>query len=121
MALVAGCGSDSKPAFCAKRDDLKKSVSELKSFNILAEGPKGLEQKFSDIQSNATELVDAAKTDFPDQSKQLSDAIDALGQSVTQLREQGTSASSITKIPGQVQAVIQAATSLDDEISKKCS
>ena len=119
-AIVTGCGSSNKPAVCAKRDELKKSVSELKSFNILAEGPKGLQQKFGQIESDAEELANAARSDFPEQSKQLSDAVGALAQSVQRLRKQGSSSPAITKIPGQVQAVIATATDLDDEINKEC-
>lgn len=119
LVIVAGCG-DSKPAFCAKQDELKKSVSDLKDFNILEQGPKGLQQQFDEIQANARELTDAAKEDFPNESKQLSDAVSALSQSVTQLSDQGTSSPVIAQIPGQVQAVIEAARALEKKIDEKC-
>lgn len=119
IPIVAGCG-DSEPAFCAKQDELKKSVSELKDFNILEQGPKGLQNQFDEIQANALELTDAAKDDFPNESKRLSDAVASLSKSVTQLGEQGASSTVIAQIPGQVQAVIESAQALEKKIDEQC-
>ena len=75
---LAGCGSDDKPEYCSKTDDLKGAVEDLKG-DVTSANLGDVQSGLSTVESDAKEVVSAAKEDFPAQTT-------ALEASVTSLR-----------------------------------
>ena len=82
---LAACGS-SKPAFCADRGNLRDSVSEVRTLASQA-NLSGLRDQVGKIESNATKLVDSAKSDFPNEATKIDSAVKALRTTVDALPE----------------------------------
>ncbi len=66
LIALAGCGS-SKPSYCSDRTNLENSIKNLPSVTS-SSGISGLKTQITTIQSDATSLVNAAKSDFPTQT-----------------------------------------------------
>lgn len=120
-ALLAGCGGSSKPGYCAKTSDLKKSVQDLGSVNVVQGGTNALTSALSSVESNATAVVNAAKSDFPDQTSAISSSIDALKKSAQSLASSPAQPALIAQIPGQISAVVKSIQDFSSATSSKCS
>ena len=88
---LAGCGS-SKPAYCTDRTNLQNSVKGLAS-----SGVSGLKSQLKQIQTDATTLVNSAKSDFPNETTAIDTAVSSLQKSIKGLSSSPT--------PGQLAAV----------------
>src|SRR5579872_844653 len=88
LIAVAACGStttsSTRPAYCADRTNLQKSVKGLTSLNPSA-GVSGLETQVNKVKTNANNLADATKSAFPSQSNALNSSITALQNSARSL------------------------------------
>ena len=73
VIALAGCGS-SKPGYCTDRTNLENSVKGLTSLNV-SSGLSGLEAQLKKIQSDATTLVNSAKSDFPTETSALKSSV----------------------------------------------
>ena len=62
--VVAGCGGSSKPAYCSDLSTLKDDVKGV-SVPTSSSDVGDLKTQFKTIQSDATTLVNSAKSDFP--------------------------------------------------------
>ena len=120
-ALLSGCGGSSKPSYCDKTTDLKKSVQDLGNVNVVSGGTSALTSALTSVQSNATAVVNSAKGDFPDQTAAISSSIDALKKSATSLASSPTQPAVIAQIPGQVSAVVSSIQDFSDATKSKCS
>jgi len=118
LTMLAGCGS-SKPAYCSARTSLTNSVKELTSFNA-SSGVSGLKAQLTKIQSDATNLVNSAKSDFPSQTSAIKSAVDALESSVKTLPS-NPSAVQIAAVASGAANVVSSVTSFADATSSKCS
>ena len=78
LIALAGCGS-SKPAYCSDRTTLENSVKNLPSVTS-SSGISGLTSQISTIKSDATSLVNAAKSDFPTETSAVKTSVDALAE-----------------------------------------
>lgn len=114
--LLCACGS-SKPAFCAKSDELKSSVSALTHLNLSKEGLAGAEAALRKVQSSATGLVEAAKSEFPRQTEAISTSAKELADSV---KAASTNSSAVSAIPAEIVALGSAANSFISETKSKC-
>jgi hypothetical protein len=79
--LVAACGGSSKPKFCSTASSLKKSVSSLS----VSGGLSSVKSQLQTIQSQAMTLVSSAKSDFPDQTTAINDAVTKLETDIKQI------------------------------------
>jgi hypothetical protein len=120
-SLLAGCGGSSKPSYCAKTADLKKSVQDLGSVNVVQGGTNALTSALSSVESNATAVVNSAKSDFPDQTTAITSSIDALKKSVQSLASSPAQPAVIAQLPGQVSAVVKSIQDFSSATSSKCS
>ena len=120
-ALLAACGGSSKPSYCGKTADLKKSIQDLGSVNVVQGGTNALTSALSSVQSNATAVVNSAKSDFPDQTSAISSSIDALKKSAQSLASSPTQPAVIAQVPGQVSAVVKSIQDFSSATSSKCS
>jgi hypothetical protein len=112
--LLAGCGS-SKPSYCSKVSDLKKSVENLTSVTSVS----GLTNQLSTIETKAKDTVNAAKSDFPSETSAVTSSVNALQATVKQL-PQSPSAAQIATLTKQAGATVTAVKDLANATSSKC-
>ncbi len=118
LIALAGCGS-SKPAYCSALTNLENSVKGLTSLNA-SSGISGLQSQLKKIQSDATALVNSAKSDFPNQTSAIKSSVDALASAVKALPS-NPSAGQIATVTGQATSVVNSVKSFSDASSSKCS
>lgn len=119
VLLAAGCGS-SKPAFCMKSDELKSAVNHLTHLDLAKEGIAGAEAAIHKVQSSANALVEAAKSEFPQQSEAVANAAKALAESVKAASNGQESSSAIAAIPAEIVALGRSAESFAEAAKSKC-
>ena len=119
VIAVAGCGSSSKPAYCSDRTNLNNSVKNLPSVTSSG-GISGLTSQLATIQSDATALVSAAKSDFPTETSAVKTSVDALKSAVKALPS-SPSASQIAAIGLDASSVVNSVKSFVDTSKSKCS
>lgn len=112
--LFAGCGS-SKPAYCSKVSDLKKSVQNLSSVTSVS----ALKTQLSTIENTASEVVNSAKGDFPTETSAITTSVDALRATVKQL-PQSPSAAQLATVAQQGSAAVTAFKNFENATSSKC-
>lgn len=111
---LAGCGS-SKPAYCTDRTNLENSVKGLTS-----SGVSGLKSQLTQIQSDATTLVNSAKGDFPSETSAITSSVSALKNSVTALPS-SPSAAQVATATRDAASVVSSVRSFVDASNSKCS
>jgi hypothetical protein len=111
---LAGCGS-SKPAYCTDRTNLENSVKGLTS-----SGVSGLKSQLKQIESDATTLVDSAKSDFPSETSAITSSVNALKSSVTALPSSPSTAQ-IAAATRDAASVVSSVKSFVDASNSKCS
>jgi len=111
---LAGCGS-SKPAYCTDRTNLENSVKGLTS-----SGVSGLKSQLTQIQSDATTLVNSAKGDFPSETSAITSSVSALKTSVTALPS-SPSAAQVATATRDAASVVSSVRSFVDASNSKCS
>ena len=121
VAVLAGCGGSSKPSYCDKTADLKKSVQDLNAVNVIQGGTNALTSALSSVQSNANAVVSSAKGDFPNESAAITSSIDALKKSAQSLASSPTQPAVIAQVPGQISAVVKSIQDFSSATSSKCS
>ena len=135
---LAGCGSSgssnagssqpqasttasSKPAYCASLENLKASVRAIPGLSeIKQNGTSSLDAAVAKVKTNATAVVNDAKTQFKSQTSALDSAIGTLATSVSQLAKPPTVAQ-LKALRPQLSAVGTAARELESSASPKCS
>ena len=118
VALLSGCGS-SKPAYCADRTNLQNSVKALTELN-LSSGVSALKSHVTQIQQDATTLVNSAKNDFPSQTGAITSSVNALKNSITGLSS-NPSAAQVATITQDGRSVVSSVNSFMDASNSKCS
>ena len=118
VVAMTGCGS-SQPAYCTDRTNLENSVKAL-SHPDLSNGLSSLEAQVKKIESNATTLVNSAKSDFPTETSAITSSVDALKSAVTQLASDH-SAANIAAVTADAASVVKSVKSFTDATNSKCS
>gem|GEM_PF-699627 len=113
VVALAGCSS-SKPGYCTDRANLENSVKGLTSMSIST-----LKAQLSQIQSDATALVNSAKSDFPSQTSAISSSVTALKSSVTALPS-SPSASQVAIVGKDAASVVSSVKNFTDATSSQC-
>jgi hypothetical protein len=116
VALV-GCGS-SKPAYCTDRTSLENSVKGLPS-KVSSSGYSGLQSQLKKVESDATALVNSAKSDFPSQTSAIKSSVDALKTAVAALPP-SPSAADLVPVAADAASVVSAVTSFTNATSSQC-
>jgi hypothetical protein len=117
LAGLAGCSS-SKPAYCTDRTNLQNSVKGLTSLNFSG-GISAIQSQVAMIQTNATALVNSAKSDFPSQTSAITSSVDALKSSVTTLASDH-SVANIATATKDASNVANSVKSFSDATSSQC-
>jgi len=118
MIALTACGS-SKPAYCSDRTNLENSIKGLTSLST-SSGISGLQKQIATIQSDATSLVNAAKSDFPSETSAVKTSVDAL-QSAVKALPSSPSATQIATIATSAAGVVSSVKSFVDSSKSKCS
>lgn len=116
LALPA-CSSG-PPAYCADRASLQDSVKGLTSLNV-SSGVSGLNAQIDKIQSDATAVVNSAKSDFPSETSAITSSVNALKSSVAGLTA-SPSAAQIATIGKDAADVVSSVTNFIDASNSKC-
>ena len=119
LIALTGCGSSSKPAYCTDRTNLENSVKNLPSVTS-SSGVSALKSQVKTIESDATAVVNSAKSDFPSQTSAVKTSVDALQTAVKALPA-SPSASQIAAIGLDVKNVVSSVQSFTDASKSKCS
>ena len=119
IVALAGCGGSSKPAYCSDRSNLQSSIKGLTSLNA-SSGVSGLEAQVKTIQSDATKVVNSAKSDFPSQTSAISSAVAALQSAVKALPANPT-ATQLAPVATAGANVVSSVKSFTDATSSSCS
>lgn len=117
--LLAGCGGSSKPSYCSAVSSLESSIKAVPSTNIVKNGTSALASAFSKVQSDATAVVSAAKSDFPNETSALTSSVNALSRTVKQVASSPTAAT-IVQLPAEVSALSSAAKNFSSATASKC-
>jgi len=118
VVALAGCGSG-KPAYCTDRTNLQNSVKGLTSLNT-SSGLSGLKSQVNQIQSDATTLVNSAKSDFPNETSAITSSVNTLKNSVAALPSSPTAAQ-IATVSKDAASVVSSVKTFTDASSSKCS
>jgi putative NADH-flavin reductase len=119
-AVLAGCGSTSKPTYCTDVANLKTSIKALPQTNVVQNGVSSLESAVSKVQNDAQAVVSSAKTAFSSETTALKHSVQTLSTTVKQAVD-SPSVATLAQIPGQVSAVVTAAKNLENATTSKCS
>jgi hypothetical protein len=118
LVALAGCSSG-PPSYCSNRDNLQNSVNGLKNLNV-SSGVSGLKSQLDKIQTDATNVVNSAKSDFPTQTSAITTSVDALKSSVSALTT-SPSASQIATVTKDAGNVVTSVKNFIDASNSKCS
>ena len=114
VVALGGCSS-SKPAYCTDRTNLQNSVKGLTS-----DGVSGLKSHIQQIQSDATTVVNSAKSDFPNETSAITSSVDALKTSLSDLPS-NPSATQIATVASNAASVVTSVKNFVDASNSKCS
>lgn len=95
LALLAGCGS--KPEYCQKTDELKQSISDFGS-SLKTANPDQISSAAANVENAGDAVVQAARTDYPQQTSSLRNTIDAVRTDIDQLSKSSDQAAVITAL-----------------------
>ncbi len=118
LIVLAACGS-SKPAYCTDRANLENSIKGLSNLSF-SSGISGVEAQLTKIQSDATTLVNSAKSDFPSESSAITSSVDGLKSAVGDVKS-SPSATQIATLASDASNVVSSVTSFTDASKSKCS
>jgi hypothetical protein len=118
LVTLAGCGS-SKPSYCSDRTNLESSIKGLTTINA-SSGISAVQSQPKTIQSDATALVNSAKSDFPSETSAVKTSVDAFENSVKALPS-SPSAAQIAALTTSAAGVVSSVKSFTDATGSKCS
>jgi hypothetical protein len=118
LVAAAGCGGSGKPAYCADRNTLQNSITSLPS-QVSSGGVSGLKSQVQTIQTDATNLVNSAKSDFPSQTSAISSSVNALKTTVDALPS-SPSTTQLATVAANATSVVTSVKSFSDATSSKC-
>ena len=119
VIALAGCGSSSKPAYCTDRTNLENSIKGLTSLSA-SSGVSGLKAQLTTIASDATAVVNGAKSDFPSQTSAVKTSVDALQSAVNALPS-SPSAAQVAGIASGAASVVNSVKGFTAASKSKCS
>jgi hypothetical protein len=117
VGALAGCSSG-PPAYCSDRSNLQNSVKGLTSLNA-SSGVSGLKSQLNKIQTDATNLVNSARSDFPTETSAITSSVNALKSSVGALSS-SPSAGQIATVSKDAAGVVTSVSNFMNASNSKC-
>jgi hypothetical protein len=118
---ACGGGSSSKPAFCADRDALQKSLTQLEGMSVSLDPSNlsALGTQLKQVDADAKALVQSAKTEFAPQTDALRASLTAVETSVRQAAA-SPSTGTLSAAATQVSNFATAFSNLSTAVKEKC-
>jgi len=116
---IAACGGSSKPSFCSSLTTLKTSVQALPTTNVIKNGTNALKSAADTVVKNAHQVVDSAKSDFPDETAAITSSVDALQTTVKDI-QQGVTPALVAQAVANTASVSTAVKNFSSSASSKC-
>ena len=118
---LGSTGCDSKPAFCSDLDSLKQSVNQLVQVEQVNSSTfNEVQTDFEQVEKSATDVVASAKEDFPEETQNLEQQIDATTKAFEDLPNSPDTGQYIA-LGLQVVALGQAASEFEKAASSACN
>jgi tRNA A58 N-methylase Trm61 len=114
----AGCGGG-EPAYCSEASDLEQSVRNLGDVDVVAGGTDAVRKSLKAVETNAKSTVDAAKSDFPRETRAISESISSLKSSAQRLAGSPTPEQA-GRVVRDVKAVVSSVDSFADATKTEC-
>lgn len=125
---LAACGSsdsESQSAYCEQRNELRTQTAQIRDTNVIEEGTNTFKACVDTALTQTERLVESAKSDFPQETRDLDMAITSVRTSLSTLDEPAAGAearaSALANLPGQLDATVGAARRLRTAVQDKCS
>lgn len=103
-----------------KSTELREAVSALTKLNLSKEGAAGAEAAVKRVDNSATALVNAAKSEFPQQTEAISSSAKELAASVKEAANPQQRSSAVSQIPAEIVALGSAVHSFAEATKSKC-
>jgi hypothetical protein len=123
VAIIAGCGGSSKPAYCAQVTNFKNSVKTLEQVEVSPSNVSTISADVQKVGTSAKELASAVGTEFAPQISSVKSSVAALEATV---KEVGSSPSSTTiahavsVVPAQIEALKHSSAEIQEVTKSKC-
>ena len=121
--LLAGCGSSSKPAYCAQVNNFKNSVKTLEDVELSPTNLGTIKTDVEKVGTSAKELKTAVGTEFEPQINAMKTAAEALGKTVESVASSPSTSAIVTAISTagtQIETLKHAAQEVQEVTKKKC-
>lgn len=122
-ALLPGCGSSSKPAYCKQVSGFRSSIKELEKVAISPTNISGISTAVQNVSASAKDLYAAVKTEFAPQISTAKTSLEALEKSAKEVVASPSSSTlthAVTVIPTEVETLKKAAAEVEDVTKSKC-
>ncbi|MGZ6604187.1 MAG: hypothetical protein ACXVE4_17610 [Solirubrobacteraceae bacterium] len=119
LAILAGCGSSSKPSYCSSLTNLEQSVKAVPTTDVIKNGTSALKANVDKVVTNAHAVVDSAKKDFPNETGAITTAVDSLKTTASELQKNATPAL-VVQAAGNVASLGTAVKNFSSSASSKC-
>ncbi len=115
LALIAGCGGSSKPAFC---DNVSKLEQSVKNVNI-SEGLSSLKSQLQSIANQTKSVVSSAKSDFSTETTAMQNSLTKLETSIKSISPSPTP-QQLSVVAGDAKALVDAVSNFASASKSKC-
>jgi hypothetical protein len=120
VTAAIGCGSsDDHPAYCADRDALQKSITELAQVNVKEQGIQGVQKQVKQVADDAQRLARSAQSQFAPQANALKSSASTLTTTVQQAVS-SPSSQSLTAVADDLSKLGTAFADLSESVKSKC-
>jgi hypothetical protein len=123
VALLAGCGSGSKPAYCTQVTNFENSVKTLEQTEVSPSNVSTIATDVQKVGTSSKELVSAVKTEFAPQINSMKGSVAAMEATLKELVSTPSSSTlthAVTAIPAQVEALKRSAGEIQEVTKSKC-
>jgi hypothetical protein len=114
-AVCSACGS-SKPAYCGNLTKLEQSVKTVD----VSRGLSSLKTQLAQIQTNAKSVISSAKSDFPNETTEISGSVAKLQADVRSLASSSPTPQQLATIGGDAKALVNAVSTFSSASKSKC-
>jgi hypothetical protein len=114
-AVCSACGG-SKPAYCGNLTKLEQSVKTVD----VSRGLSSLKTQLAQIQTNAKSVISSAKSDFPNETTEISGSVAKLQADVRSLASSSPTPQQLATIGGDAKALVNAVSTFSSASKSKC-
>ena len=121
VVALGGCGGSDKPGYCSDRSDLESAIKDIGNVKVTQSGGlQDLKTQLQTVETDAKNLVNSAKSDFPEQTNAISASVNKLKTDVGQLPSSPTPQQAVT-IATDLKGTVDAVNAFKSATDSKCS